>query len=399
MLPHFFNELSPEKYPYAWPILAMVLGYLFCVLSIPSILYVSHDKQLMAEPEDRSSHRKATPTLGGVAIFLSLMLVMTFIGAFLDTKVILLVMGAITILFFFGLKDDLATISVSTKLLGEMAAICLLVFFTDTRILSLSGIFGIYELSYTVSIVLSIFVFLLVINAFNLIDGIDGLAGGVGLVGCAVMGVFFFLYNQTSLAIIAAGLLGTIVAFLRFNFSVSRKLFMGDTGSLVIGFLMAFLCISFVKYHQGSEVMSFYNSAPVFVFAVLFYPIADTTRIFFLRLFKYKRNPFTADRNHIHHHYTNLGYSHRRSSFYIVTINLFIIVFAYLLRDFNINIQLICLLLYGSLLYLLTFAIKEIRKLKDKKQNQLSNSVQNTTSKTKTNGTKVNIKSEKLENN
>lgn len=375
------SELSPEKFPYAWPIFAIVLGYLFCTLSIPSILYVSHDKNLVAEPEDRSSHKRATPTLGGVAIFLSLMLVMTFIGAFLETKIILLVMGAITILFFFGLKDDLASISPSTKMLGQLAAICLLVFLTDTRLLSFSGVFGIYELPYTVSTIFTIFIFLSVINAFNLIDGIDGLAGGVVLNGCLALGIFFFLEKQMSFAIIAAGLFGTIIGFLRFNFSERRKLFMGDTGSLVIGFLMAFLSISFINHHQSAEHVTYHNSAPILGLAVLFYPLADTTRIFFLRIFKYKRNPFIADRNHIHHHYTNLGYSHRRSSFYIVGINLLVIIIAYALRDLDINLQLIALLIYGSILYTITFIIRLLRERRQKRRyhKKLNTSVKRST--------------------
>jgi len=374
----FIEEITLNRYPFIWPVLATLLGYIFCVATIPSILYVSHDKQLMAEPEHRSSHRKATPTLGGVAIYLSLMLVMTFIGAFLDTKIILLVMGAVTILFFFGLKDDLANISVSTKVLGQLAAIGLLVFFADIRITSFSGIFGIYELAYLPSVLLTGFVFILLINAFNLIDGIDGLAGGVALSGSFVLGIFSYLENQLSLAIIAAALFGTIIAFLRFNFSVERKLFMGDTGSLVIGYVMAFLTISFINYEQSAANMLYYSSAPIISFALMFYPIADTTRVFFVRVFKYKRNPFTADRNHIHHHYTNLGYSHKRSSFYIVLINLTVIGISILLKDLNINIQLLGLLIYGPILYAFTFIIRKIKNRMTKK-NKLKSQQHNST--------------------
>jgi UDP-N-acetylmuramyl pentapeptide phosphotransferase/UDP-N-acetylglucosamine-1-phosphate transferase len=370
LITEFIEEVSSNEHPYIWPVMAMVLGYVFCVATIPSILFVSHDKQLMAEPEERSSHRKATPTLGGVAIYLSLMLVMTFIGAFLDTRIILLVMGAITILFFFGLKDDLANISVSTKVLGQLSAIGLLVFFADIRITSFSGIFGVHELAYLPSVLLTGFVFILLINAFNLIDGIDGLAGGVALSASFVLGIFSYLENQLSLAIIAAALFGTIIAFLRFNFSVKRKLFMGDTGSLVIGFVMAFLTVSFINYEQSALDMPYYSSAPIIAFALMFYPIADTTRIFFLRIFKYKRNPFTADRNHIHHHYTNLGYSHKRASFYIVAINFSVIVLAYLLKDLGINIQLLCLMIYGPIFYSFTFIIRKIKRriLKNKEK-------------------------------
>lgn len=351
-----------------WIMLTFVLGFGFCILSIPSILFVSHDKRLMAEPEARSSHHLSTPTLGGVAIFISMMLVITFIGAFLDTRTLMLIMGAITILFFFGLKDDLATISSGTKVLGQLAAILLLVVFTDTRILSFSGIFGVEMLPYEVSILFTVFVFLLLINAVNLIDGIDGLAGSVGAVCCLVLGILLFKEGNMSLASLAAALFGALIGFLRYNFSVSKKIFMGDTGSLVIGFILAFLSVSFVNIEQSNLDLSTLHSSPILTFAIVFYPIADTTRIFFLRIFKYKRNPFTADRNHIHHHYTNLGYSHKKSTFFIVGINLFIISLAYLLKDQDVNVQLAALLFYGPLLFASTFAVRKVKNYRTKKR-------------------------------
>lgn len=368
MLTNLLDQISPEQYPVIWVLLTFVLGFSFCLFSIPSILFVSRDKRLMADPEERSSHHLSTPTLGGVAIYISIMLVLTFIGAFLDTRTLLIIMGAITILFFFGLKDDLANISSGAKVLGQLAAIMLIIVFTDTRILSFSGVFGIETLPYGFSIAFTVFVFLLLINAINLIDGIDGLAGSVGAVCCLVLGIFFFKQGNTSLATLAAALLGALIGFLRYNFSVSKKIFMGDTGSLVIGYVLAFLSVSFVNFEQSTISDSDMHITPIFTFAIVFYPIADTTRIFFLRIFKYKRNPFIADRNHIHHHYTNLGFSHKKSTFYIVGINIFIISLAYLLKDLAINIQLIALLFYGPLLFTSTFAVRKAKEYNNLKR-------------------------------
>lgn len=370
MLTDLLQKISPEQYPITWLLFACVLGYLFCAASIPSVLFVSHKRQLMDEPDERSSHYKSIPNLGGVAIFISLMLVITFIGAFLNTRILMLVMGALTILFFMGLKDDLAKISVRAKLLGQIAAILLLVIFTNTRILSFSGVFGLGVLHYEVSIVFTIFVFLLLINAINLIDGIDGLAGSVGVSSCFILGMFFYEESMMSFAVLAAAMLGALVAFLKYNFSVKQKLFMGDTGSLVIGFLLAFLIVSFINKEQAAEAMTYHNAAPILAFAVMFYPLADTIRIFFLRIFKYKRNPFVADRNHIHHYFTDLGYSHKRSTLYIVFMNLIIIAIAYMLKDLNINIQLAALLIYGPLLYASTFMVRKIKTHKAKKKSK-----------------------------
>lgn len=373
MLTDLLEQISPDQFPFLWLLITCGLGFMFCLFTIPSILFVSHDKRLMAEPEERSSHEISTPTLGGVAIFISIMLVITFIGAFLDTKTLLLVMGALTILFFLGLKDDLANISVSAKIIGQLASILILIVFTDTRILSFSGIFGIGVLPYEGSVALTVFVFMLLINAVNLIDGIDGLAGSVGGVCCLVLGIFFYEAQQMSLATLAAALFGTLMAFLRYNFSVDKKLFMGDTGSLVVGYLLAFLSVSYVNLEQTAVTMSYANSAPILAFAIVFYPIADTTRIFFLRIFKYKRNPFTADRNHIHHHYTNLGYSHKKSTIYIVVTNLVIIGIAFALKDQDINTQLVALLIYGPLLYSSTFVFRKVKDYNNKKRTEKEN--------------------------
>lgn len=366
MLTNLLDQISPEQYPVIWVLLTFVQGFSFCLFSIPSILFVSHDKRLMADPEERSSHHLSTPTLGGVAIYISIMLVLTFIGAFLDTRTLLLIMGSITILFFFGLKDDLAKISSGAKVLGQLAAILLIIVFTDTRILSFSGIFGIETLPYELSIAFTVFIFLLLINGMNLIDGIDGLAGSVGAVCCLVLGIIFFKQGNFSLATLAAALFGALIGFLRYNFSVSKKIFMGDTGSLVIGYILAFLSVSFVNIEQSAISNSDIHITPILTFAIVFYPIADTTRIFFLRIFKYKRNPFIADRNHIHHHYTNLGFSHKKSTFYIVSINILIISLAYLLKDKDINTQLVALMCYGPILFSSTFAVRKAKKINAK---------------------------------
>ena len=368
MLTNFLHQLSPEQYPVVWLIMSCIIGYIFCVICFPSILFVSEDKSLMAEPEERSSHNKLTPTLGGVAIYISLILVITFIGVFLKTKILLLVSGAITILFFTGLKDDLANISPGAKVIAQLASIMLIVLFSHIRILSFGGIFGLENLEYYSSIAFTVFVFLLLINAINLIDGIDGLAGGVSAISCLVFALFFYENGQMGLATLAIALVGSLMAFLRYNFSVAKKLFMGDTGSMVIGFMLAFFAVSYINYEQRITSVPLFNAAPVLAFAVVFYPCIDTARIFFLRIFKYKRNPFIADKNHIHHLYLDLGYSHKKSTVYIVSTSLIISSIAYILKDVNVNIQVAALLIYGPLLYASTFAARRVKnKVRRKK--------------------------------
>ena len=176
----------------------------------------------MDEPDSRSMHSNRTPTLGGIGIFFSLVVVMTIVGAMLNTKVLLLVMGGLTILFFLGLKDDLTVLSARKKFIGQLLAALLLIVFTDTRIIGFSKILDVDILPYWVSIFFTLFVYILIINAYNLIDGVDGLAGSIALLISAVFSVLFYNSGALSLATISVALIGALLAFLRFNFSIKK---------------------------------------------------------------------------------------------------------------------------------------------------------------------------------
>lgn len=360
MIETLLENFSPEDHTLLWLIGALVLAFLIAYRTFPTILYVAKIKHLMDEPDSRSLHSDHTPTLGGIGIFLSLIVVMTFVGAFLNTKVLLLVMGGLTLLFFLGLKDDLTVISARNKFIGQVFAAGLLIVFTNTRIIGFSSILDVYTLPYWVSIGFTLFVYILIINAYNLIDGIDGLAGTIAL---SVSGIFVYLFvkaGDLSLATIAIALCGALIAFLRLNFSNGKKIFMGDTGSMIVGFLLAFFTISFINMAQTNPDSIYFSNSPALAFALLFYPLIDTLRIFFIRIFILKTSPFKADKNHIHHKFIQHGFSHLRATLSIVFINFVIICIAFNLLDLKLNNQIICLLLYGSGLYLLPFGVNKL---------------------------------------
>ena len=360
MIETLLENFSPEDHTLLWLICALVLAFAIAYRTFPTILYVAKIKHLMDEPDSRSLHSDHTPTLGGIGIFLSLIVVMTFVGAFLNTKVLLLVMGGLTLLFFLGLKDDLTVISARNKFIGQVFAAGLLIVFTNTRIIGFSSILDVYTLPYWVSIGFTLFVYILIINAYNLIDGIDGLAGTIAL---SVSGIFVYLFvkaGDLSLATIAIALCGALIAFLRLNFSNGKKIFMGDTGSMIVGFLLAFFTISFINMAQTNPESIYFSNSPALAFALLFYPLIDTLRIFFIRIFILKTSPFKADKNHIHHKFIQHGFSHLKATLSIVFINFVIICIAFNLLDLKLNNQIICLLLYGSGLYLLPFGVNKL---------------------------------------
>lgn len=362
MIKTLLDNFNPENNAVLWLIAAFVLAFVIAYQTFPTILYVAKEKHLMDEPDSRSMHSTRTPTLGGIGIFLGVIIMLTIVGAFLNTKVLLLVMGALTILFFLGLKDDLTVLSPGKKLLGQLFAATLLIVFTDTRIIGFSSILEVYTLPYWVSVGFTLFVYLLIINAYNLIDGVDGLAGTIAL---CVSGIFVYLFvsaQDLSLATIAIALCGSLLAFLRFNFSKSNKIFMGDTGSMIVGFLLAFFTISFINMAQVNENSEYFRASPALAFALLFYPLIDTLRIFFIRIVIHKTSPFKADKNHIHHRFIKIGYSHLMTTVLICSINVVIVCIAFNMLHLNLNTQIICLLLYGSVLYLIPFGLHKIKK-------------------------------------
>jgi UDP-GlcNAc:undecaprenyl-phosphate GlcNAc-1-phosphate transferase len=355
MIQDLLEYFNPLDYIEIWLTIVFLIAFFMSYSSFPAIFNVSEAKHLMDEPNDRSIHSVKTPTLGGISIYLSLVLVITTTGALLDTKILLLLLGGLTILFFLGLKDDLLILSPKKKLFGQILAAGLLIVFTDTRILGFSGLFGITILPYWISVGFTFFVYLLLINAYNLIDGVDGLAGSLALFASAAFAFVFITIKDISMATIAVGLIGALLPFLRLNFSRTKKIFMGDTGSMIIGFLMAFFIVRFIGYTETHADSQFHISGPVLAFAIVFFPLIDTLRIFVVRIVVHKKSPFVADKNHLHHRFLELGYSHVRTTLSIVIINIIIVIFAYLMKDAEIHLQIILLLAIGSFLYAVFF--------------------------------------------
>ena len=355
MIQEILNYFNPLDYLELWLTIVFVIAFYMSYSAFPAIFNVAEAKHLMDEPTDRSTHSVKTPTLGGISIYLSLVLVMTTTGALLDTKTLLLLLGGLTILFFLGLKDDLLILSPRKKFFGQLLAAGLLIVFTDTRILGFSGVFGITILPYWISVSFTLFVYVLLINAFNLIDGVDGLAGSLALFVSAAFAFIFIQIKDVSMATIAVAMIGALLPFLRLNFSKKNKIFMGDTGSMIIGFLIAFFIVRFIGNSQSSVNSPFHNSGPVLAFAIVFFPLLDTMRIFFIRLVIHKKSPFEADRNHLHHRFLQLGYSHKSTTACIVFINVLIMLLAYFMKDLDIHLQTISVLTVGCVLYSLFF--------------------------------------------
>jgi UDP-GlcNAc:undecaprenyl-phosphate/decaprenyl-phosphate GlcNAc-1-phosphate transferase len=297
-------------------LLSFLIACFVAVIAVPVIIKISELKSLMEKTGERRSHKVPTPTFGGVAIFAAV-LISYFLWPFdnaAEAYQTNLSIAGMTILFFVGIKDDLVGVDPAKKLLFQLLSALILVFFGNLRVDYLYGILGFTHIEEAISVLLTCFIFIALTNAINLIDGIDGLAGGICTIACAAFGGWFLLTGHVSMACLAASLVGGLLGFLRFNFSRTSKIFMGNTGSLILGFMLAFFAVRFVSMNASFrfEPTAFFN-APIIAIVILIVPIFDTLRMFTVRILA-GRSPFSADRNHFHHILLDNGLSHAQAT-------------------------------------------------------------------------------------
>jgi UDP-N-acetylmuramyl pentapeptide phosphotransferase/UDP-N-acetylglucosamine-1-phosphate transferase len=322
-------------------------------------------KNLYDEPNGRSSHKYNTPTLGGVAIFAGTLLSFTLFSELTLVWEMPYIIAGIIIVFFIGLKDDIIMISAKWKLLGQLITAVILSCMADIRITNIYGFLGIDEIGYIPSILLTIFVMVVVMNGFNLIDGIDGLAAGVGIVTSLSFGLMFYLEKQYPYALLAAGLMGSLISFFWFNvFGLRKKIFMGDSGSLIIGLMQAILVIKILGYEKGTAMSFYYGATPAIAIAILIVPLYDTFRVFTLRILR-GQSPFVADKMHVHHRLLKLGLSHIQATGAILVANILIIAIAFLLQSLGVLKLTVVLLILATLFSLLPYFFNRHRKRKE----------------------------------
>ncbi|MEP7196875.1 MAG: MraY family glycosyltransferase [Saprospiraceae bacterium] len=318
-------------------------------IAIPSIITIAKVKRLVDEPEERRAHSKSVPTLGGIAIFAGVLFSIILWTPFQVFGNLQYILCAMVILFLIGAKDDIIPLDPSKKFVGQIFASCILVFKANIRISSFYGVLGIQSIPDWLSIFISIFTILLIINSMNLIDGVNALCASVGLIICVTLGFWFKAVDQIVFAIIASALVGSLVAFMKFNLSPA-KIFMGDTGSMLVGVICSILTISFIEMNKNPVKPEFQvSAAPALAIAVLFIPLFDTLRVFLLRVLNGK-SPFTADRQHLHHLLLDLGLTHLQVTTILILLNTLIIILVFKLQFLG-NITLIWLVLLCGIVF------------------------------------------------
>ena len=322
------NQLTsrPEIY-----LLGIFLANLITTfLLIPRIRNTTLKLGYIDTPDARSSHQNTVPTFGGIAFYISLILTLFMLQKEYDNAIIITLLVSISILFFTGFKDDLRNSSPKAKLFGQLLAVSLLMLHSEFYISSLHGLFGIYEMPPIIGVPFSVFLFISIINAYNLIDGIDGLASMVGIVVAFSFGVLFYhldLYFYTGICV---AIISMLFAYLRFNFSTKKKIFMGDTGSLTIGFVLGILGMRLMTldFETVSLIGIPRSGILLLVLTILIVPTFDVSRVIFIRLIK-KMSISSPDRNHIHHILIDAGLTHKKASLLLGFVNIFLVGLMY----------------------------------------------------------------------
>ena len=318
--------------------LAFAISIVFSMLIIPRILIVALKKKLFDIPDKRKVHTGAIPRLGGISFAPTILFSLSFVSAisyigyiygyevprgmltYIIPEFYLLVCGII-LLYLAGIKDDLVGMHYTTKFLIQLIAASLLPL-SGLWINNLYGLFGIQELIPWIGIPLTILTIIFITNAINLIDGIDGLASGLSGSALLILGSLFLLNKMWMYTMLAFATLGVLIPFFYYNVfgqaEHGRKIFMGDTGSLTLGYILAFLVIRYSSYNP--DIAHYSEGAIVIAFSTLIVPLFDVIRVMIVRA-KNHKGLFTPDKNHIHHRFLEMGITPHKTMFLIILIS------------------------------------------------------------------------------
>lgn len=319
-----------------------LVSFLFGWIAMPVVIRIAKAKGFVVRPNKRMSHTGEVPNIGGLNICFSFILTYLFFEFEQMNHNQFFMIGLFAIMVI-GFIDDILVLTPLSKLLGETLAGIALIGFADIRITHLHGIFGINEIGIIPSYLISLFILIAIINAVNLIDGIDGLASGLGILYCLFFAIYFGLVGEAGWSFIGIGMIGSLAVFFIYNVFGNRdKIFMGDSGSLLLGYLLTAFVFRFCEINAlGSIPAQFHMSAaPAVAICVLTVPIFDTIRVSITRI-KKGRSPFQPDKNHIHHLLLRTGLSHIQTTCILLFVSLLFIALGIVGRNWNLWLLLI----------------------------------------------------------
>ena len=367
----YFNNIIHN-----FPVLTFFVSFTIGLCFMPLVINIAKSRNFVVKPNKRTSHVGAIPNIGGVNIFISFLLTVFLFSYTIVSQLQFTIIGVFIILIV-GFVDDLIDIKASWKLFGELASAFFLIVVADIRLSHLHGFLGINELSILTSYLLSFFVFVVIINALNLIDGVDGLASGLGILYCLFFAEYFRLTERIDLAISAFAMVGSLTVFFLYNvFGGKRKIFMGDSGSLLLGYMITLYVFEFCEMNAKPGLQMFhFSAAPAVAICVLSVPLFDTMRVMLTRI-KKGVSPFRPDKNHIHHLLLKTGLKHRQVTVILFCISILFICLGIIGRNWSIGMLTLIAFLIA---YMLTYILWRMVDRKSQKTQRLKSN--NKTSK------------------
>ena len=362
---NIFSYLLLQSEMIILSLFTLMISVLLSSIFLPIFRKFALEKDIIAVPSIRRSHTNKIPVLGGVSIYFVLFFTILIVSQYLiliieiERFIQLYYFGfASSILFSVGLIDDVYGLKPRIKLFFQLIASYVLICITDILIIdSMYGLFGIFKLQPIISCPLTIFIFIVFVNMLNLIDGIDGLASGISIVALAFFVIISFLSNNNVSLILSIAGLGSLLPFFYYNVYSDKKIFLGDNGSLLLGILLIYLTLDFLSF-DTTGILLIGNNKILLLMSLFSYPLVDTMRIFIVRILR-KKSPFSADKNHIHHHLLRLGYSHKRASTFILMYTCLITIISLFFMKQNINTSFVILLILSvTMICLPTFLTK-----------------------------------------
>jgi len=332
------------NYIHEYPAFAVFFSFILGLCFMPVVIDIAKKRNFVVKPNKRTSHHGAIPNIGGINIFISFFFTVFLFSYSIISELQFTIIGVFVILII-GFIDDLIEIKHYWKLLGELVSAFFLIVVSDIRLSHLHGFLGVNELPLWSSYIISFFVFIVIINALNLIDGIDGLASGLGILYSLFFAIYFRLtaiYDPSTinLSISAFAMAGSLTVFFIYNvFGGKRKIFMGDSGSLLLGYMITLYVFKFcdVNAYNLVPVEFKMSAAPAVAICVLSVPLFDTLRVMVTRI-KNGVSPFHPDKNHIHHLLLKTGLSHSQVTFVLLIISLLFIGLGLVGRNWSISI-------------------------------------------------------------
>jgi UDP-N-acetylmuramyl pentapeptide phosphotransferase/UDP-N-acetylglucosamine-1-phosphate transferase len=333
-------------------IFSCISAFLITFVIIPKVIFFAERLRLIDLAGERASHKGSVPIFGGIAIFAGIMFSLLFWSELANIQFIL---ASLLIVFFVGVIDDLLALSPTKKLIGQIISVLIIIYLQELKIDNMHGVLGIYSLPEIVSTLFTVFVVIVITNGFNLIDGVDGLAGGIGIIASAGFGFIAFVMGQVDMALIAFTLTGALAGFLKYNFHPAR-IFMGDTGSLVVGMILSILAINSIQEGLVTDTIHLEHKGPLLAIVFLAIPLFDSLRVFVNRVRKGK-GPLSPGKDHLHHALLDLGHGHKYTTLILYLLSILTIFASYFLLELNLNISIAILAFICYLIILLPFYI------------------------------------------